>query len=149
MITLRRYEAGPDGTRGLLTLPRGSTYQTLELPWRGNDHDVSCIPDGTYTLVRHVSPLIQRITGYNPDTGNGHRWTWMVAGVPHRSFVLLHPGNTIRDTDGCILPGNATGKLHDLPAVLNSRAAFEDIMRQLKDQETWQIRITWELKEYP
>ncbi len=43
------------GTFGQLVLDDGATFCIGELPWRGNQHGVSCIPAGTY-LCNWCSP---------------------------------------------------------------------------------------------
>jgi hypothetical protein len=74
--------------------------KTLELPWKDNKQELSCIPTGTYTVVRHISP----------------RWgtCFWVKDVPGRTHILFHAGNYAGsknpktgtpDTLGCILPG--------------------------------------------
>lgn len=65
---------------------------TLELPWKGNKRNVSCIPEGEYPL--------------RPDpVGGRYEDTWEVTGVPDRSAILLHPGNELVHTQGCLLTG--------------------------------------------
>ena len=65
--------------------------KTMELPWRDNQRNVSCIPSGTYQVRKHVSPKFGE--------------TFHVLDVPGRSEILIHTGNYNRDTLGCILPG--------------------------------------------
>lgn len=64
---------------------------TLELPWRSNRRNVSCIPSGDY-----------KCTYYSSDRFPN---AFLLHGVPDRSSILIHPGNTLNDTKGCILPG--------------------------------------------
>ena len=82
---------------------------SLELPDRDNEVNKSCIPAGTYYLVKN----------YSPRFGHGYRVT-MVTG---RSQILIHAGNTVIDTRGCILLGEETGVLTSTgkEAVLVSR----------------------------
>ena len=101
-------------TRGWLVWD-GQAWPTMELPWRGNRRNVSCVPPGRYGVRRHQSPR------FGP--------CWLVGPVPGRSAILVHAGNTTRDTRGCVLPGTRTGQLGGLPAVLSSRAAMLRILR--------------------
>lgn len=106
MITLTRSLLRSNGTFGVLSDDKGPLCVTLELPWKDNQRAISCVPPGLYHCARHDS--------------RAHPNTWELWGVPDRADILLHTGNTILDTRGCILVGNSFGRLHDLPAVLNS-----------------------------
>lgn len=93
----------------------GRAFATLEPPWRGNRRNVSCIPNGEYDYV------------YMPKSSSG-RYTgcYHVMGVPGRSEILIHAGNTCDETRGCILPGLKHGDICG-PAVLSSRIALRQI----------------------
>lgn len=143
MIRLERYDTRPGGTLGTLILESGARYPTIELPWEFNQPKRSCIPEGRYYLKRHESPLVARITH------GEFSWTWEVQDVPDRSYILIHPGNTIEDTEGCILPGMSTSTIRGLPAVLNSRRAFDEIMRALAARNEWRLDIVWRSPEFP
>lgn len=74
------------------------------------------IPTGTYPVTLEFSPRFQMIT---PHLQN----------VPNRTFIEIHPGNTEKDTEGCIL----VGQTHTISEVLNSRIAFNNMMPKLKE----------------
>jgi hypothetical protein len=65
--------------------------ETLELPHRGNSRCISQIPNGTYKAAAEL----------HKELG----WSIRLADVPGRSGVLIHAGNSIEQTDGCILVG--------------------------------------------
>lgn len=65
---------------------------SLELPWRNNEPNTSCIPAGKYQTILAWSNRYRRVM---PRLLN----------VPGRTGVLVHSGNTIHDTHGCILVG--------------------------------------------
>lgn len=65
---------------------------TLELPWKDNLKRISCIPAGTYTVVKHKSPKFGKC--------------FWIKNVPGRSEVLIHYGNYHKDVLGCILVGD-------------------------------------------
>lgn len=65
---------------------------TLELPWKDNLKKVSCIPAGTYRVVKHKSPKFGEC--------------FWVKDVPGRSEILIHPGAFHKNTLGCILVGD-------------------------------------------
>lgn len=115
-----RFEETEKGTLGALVLERDdgnglmrlAAGCTMELPWKDNQQEVSCIPPGAYTAKRVNSPKF----------GD----TFEVTGVPGRSHVLFHAGNTTADTHGCILVGRSWGWLWtDKRAVLNSGETFK------------------------
>lgn len=110
--TLQRVLMTDKVTAGVLTTPDWPVCVTLELPWRNNQTSISCIPPGEYKCIRRHS---QRVGGE----------TFEVTGVPGRSSILFHAGNTTDDTEGCILPG----KMYDAPGtVVKSRDAFNRLM---------------------
>jgi hypothetical protein len=87
----------PEGTDGMLYIEDALQCYTIELPWLDNQPRVSCIPEGTYRLVRRYSAR--------------HGWHLRVKGVRGRSLILLHPANDARkELQGCIAPvTNLTG----------------------------------------
>lgn len=93
-ITIKRITLnGISPTYGVLLKDDVPQCVTLELPWLLNVPDKSCIPAGVYPCIPHN-------TADKPNC-------WEITGVPSRSSVLIHIGNTIADTEGCILVGNA------------------------------------------
>jgi hypothetical protein len=88
--------------------------ETLELPWRGNKHNVSCIPFGTYECRLAYSPSHKRDL-------------YWIHGVPERDSVEIHIGNTVLDTKGCIL----VGKEREKDMVVHSREAFNKFMAHM------------------
>lgn len=64
---------------------------TLELPWKSNTKNISCIPMGTYDCVPHNSARFKNI--------------YRLLDVPGRSGILIHIGNYLKEIEGCILPG--------------------------------------------
>jgi hypothetical protein len=119
--TLQRTVTSEEATLGKLTDEVGTEVcKTLELPWRDNKHNLSCIPAGVYTAHRYRSPK----RGYD---------VFMLDNVPGRDAVELHIGNTTADTDGCILLGSYYGNLGDQAAVLLSGDAFRKFMAHTGD----------------
>lgn len=107
----------------------GKTHEpiyTLENPWRNNLREQSCIPAGTYYCV--------------PFSGAKYREVYQLERVPDRSYILIHAGNTVGDTKGCILPGMSAGQLDGEPAVLNSRVALETL-KFLVGDETFRLHV--------
>lgn len=66
-------------------------FVTLELPYRENSIRESCIPEGEYKAFKHDSPRFGQ--------------TFWLQNVANRSEILIHSGNFMKDTLGCILVG--------------------------------------------
>jgi len=75
----------------------------------------TCIPLGVYPLSTRFSPHFSK--AYN------HDMIW-VQNVPGFEFILIHWGNTISDTEGCLIIGDKIGIVNQKDAVLNSRATY-------------------------
>jgi hypothetical protein len=119
--TLVRQSSAINGTLGELLDPSSiHVCYTCELPWLNNTPDQSCIPVGTYTCGPHNTP--------------DHPNVWELANVPGRSGVLIHNGNTEKDSLGCIIVGSAKGTLNGLPAVLNSDVTLNMLRQKLPQQ---------------
>ena len=102
-------------TMGRMFIDDGTALCTLELPWKDNAEDVSCIPTGTYKVILARSPK------FGPNIPH-------VLDVPGRSDILIHPGNTVADITGCICPGLA--RTHD--SVRHSAAALAVLVQWLQ-----------------
>lgn len=101
-------------TLGVLCIDDSPEMVTLEDAWRDNERQISCIPQGRYTIRLHRSPRFGL--------------TYQVVDVPERSQILFHAGNTHKDTHGCILLGLQYGKLDKETAILASKSAFTKFM---------------------
>lgn len=104
-----------DATLGVLLIEEVPRLVTLELPWRFNQTDVSCIPVGRYKMNRIQSPKFGE--------------TFEVANVPDRGNIEFHWGNTYHDTEGCILLGNQFGITYAASHIIDSKNAFEAFLR--------------------
>ena len=111
-LTLRRFASLPESTIGALSIDGRFCCFTLEDEHR----DVKVagetrIPAGAYPLaLRTIGRLHEKYAGKFPD----HRGMIQLLDVPNFEAVLIHVGNTERDTAGCILVGDgaiATGEL--------------------------------------
>lgn len=80
-----------EGVNGILSLNEQFICFTIELPWRDNKRNVSCIPEGQYELRPRYSPKFKNHLELQE--------------VPNRSFILFHPANSaLKDLRGCIGP---------------------------------------------
>lgn len=106
-LSLIRVSSDRFGTRGVLVWDGQVLCHTFELPWRDNLPEKSCIPPGEYAVIKSSSEKFAQ--------------SFYVKNVPFRSGILIHPGNSINDTRGCILPGLDCVR----SGVLNSRQAMD------------------------
>lgn len=121
MKTLRlvRVTEYNNATLGVLCIDDSPEVLTLEDAWRDNETRISCIPVGRYRIKLHRSPRFGV--------------TYKILDVPERSDILFHPGNTNKDTHGCILLGLQYGRLDANSAVLASKSAFQKFMQLMGD----------------
>lgn len=123
-MILLRGASDDEGTAGYLVW--GNDYiHTIELPWRDNRPNLSCIPAGKYTVRMRHSPKYGKV--------------YHVENVQDRTHILLHHGNYAGNKEkgyrthsaGCIILGSRKGRLAGQKAVLASRSArrkFETAM---------------------
>jgi hypothetical protein len=136
MLTLTRV-AAPQQTLGVLRHElSGWACCTLELPWADNENRRSCIAPGpgeeaiTYKAKRHESPRYGECL-------------WL-PGLPERSEVLIHAGNYISDTLGCILVGAQFTDLDgdSLTDVTTSRQTLRVLLQEIDGEEV-ELNIGW------
>lgn len=120
LVSLKRVNSTDQGTHGILTVG-DLVFHTIELPWRDNASNISCIPVGEYKCRKVNSPRFGSV--------------YHVQNVPGRSNVLIHSGNYAGDTTkgyrthshGCILIGKKFGQIQGQDAVLLSRFALTEL----------------------
>jgi Family of unknown function (DUF5675) len=114
-IILHRTEETADGVFGILTDSFGSQLAvTIEHAYDSGHGDGSFtakIPAGEYTCQRRHSPHF----GFD---------VFEVLDVPNCTFIEIHPGNTEKDSEGCIL----LGSFRQGNDILESRKAFDAFM---------------------
>ena len=92
-IKLERLVENEFGLFGKLFIDSQRFY-TLE-GLHNNNQENSCIPTGNYNLEEWQ--------------GEKHKNVYHLMNVPGREKILIHPGNYLRDTIGCILVGMTIG----------------------------------------
>lgn len=100
------------------------TIYTLELPWRDNQTNISCIPKGNYRCAPYTSDKY-------PDV-------YQILNVPARTSILFHSGNYPHHTDGCILPGKFL--LTNKPMVTHSKDTI-DLIKNITNYEEFDLII--------
>lgn len=125
ILNLYRYESSDHGTFGIIFYEDFWLF-TLELPWRDNLPNLSCIPSGTYEVTRRYSPSFNRTT-------------YWVKAVPNRSYILIHSASFAGDStkglktnlQGCIALGCIRAIAQGQKCISRSREAirkFEDFL---------------------
>jgi hypothetical protein len=107
-ILIERKWRKEDYTIGILSVNGVRLCNTLEDAVRSEKvYGKTAIPAGTYrVLMNTVSQKFQDRAWAKPYGGLVPR----LRNVPDFQGVLIHPGNTAADTDGCILVGDNTIK---------------------------------------
>ncbi len=114
-LYLRRLHLRETHTLGIIySLQLTKTYPTLELGWKENQKNISCIPTGTYPVKIWESPKFGKC--------------FLVENVPDRSSILIHAGNTKDDTQGCILIGTRFNQ----NMIQESRIALNSLLSELE-----------------
>lgn len=132
-VRLDRDPSEESGTFGVLTAGMFRCY-TLELEWKDNAQNISCIPTGVYQCKIVQSPKFGAV--------------YQVMDVPGRENILIHKGNfggtapLKSDIQGCILLGNAIGEIGGQRALLSSRDAFNRFMAEMEG-EAFNLHISW------
>lgn len=148
-LTLKRVAKRPTYTIGWLYVDGVKFADTIEDKDRGLTQSMpvaeikkrkvysqTAIPTGTYTIsMNTVSPKYSKRDFYK-KLCNGK--VPRLLNVPGYDGVLIHVGNTERDTAGCILVGQNTS----VGKVLNSQVTFTRLYKVLKDAADKGEKIT-------
>lgn len=129
MITLDLIRVGSSkrGTFGVIRHGQVPFVLTLERPWEDNKQDVSCIPAGRYRCRRIRSPRFGT--------------TYEICDVPGRTHVLFHAGNTLEDTQGCILVGEEFSGTWEAPMLVSSQRGFGELVKYLDGMAEFDLAI--------
>ena len=126
--TLVREKCSNGCITGTLTIG-GFTCKTLELPWRNNQQNISCIPaDQTYVCQRVHSNKFGD-TFEIKDVGN------------ERKYILFHAGNSPKNTSGCVLLGMQIDEYNRIPGG-ESRPALDKFLQALVKYNSFYLTVT-------
>ena len=97
-------------------------YHSMELPWRDNQPDISCIPAGDYVALRDHT---------------GKNQYFRIENVPGRTGLEIHVANYPAELKGCLALGLAIhsqvgddcGRPDGARYLAHSRAAMEQLLR--------------------
>lgn len=131
-MELIRLEYGEKETLGVIKHNGKILCYTLELPWKDNQNDISCIPTGIYECKRFSNAKYKN--------------HFQITNVPNRTGILIHSGVHHKHTTGCVLVGKEVGWYNGDRAVLGGLDALRIIMTTYKDVDGFLIRIS-DIKE--
>lgn len=126
-LRLQRYVINKTSTIGKLFINDEFFCWTLEdkiMPPGEKVPGETAIPAGTYKVTVTHSPRFGRVLPLLND-------------VPNFKGVRIHAGNTVKDTEGCILVGQA----YEGETLRESRKALDRLLEVLKDQHDITLAI--------
>ena len=127
-VRITRISSNPDhGTFGAVTIDSRPFCLSLEPYSRDNEKSVSCIPRGQYLCKRVDSPKYGNV--------------FEVTSIQNRSKVLIHWGNIDSNTEGCILLGEEFGAMGEDWAILSSKKAFNEFMKEFSGLDEFTLTI--------
>ncbi|CAM4028418.1 DUF5675 family protein [Flavobacterium weaverense] len=108
----------PVGTNGKLVYQGRLICYTIELPYKRNLPQVSCIPEGEYFIEKRYSKRFG--------------WHFEILDIPNRNLILFHPANNaLTELRGCIAP---VSQLSGAGSGTQSRKAFDTLKKLIYPQ---------------
>jgi len=141
ILTVNRYKSTPTATLGRLFIDGVFECYTLEDEFRAvKVRGETRIPAGTYKLALRTEGTTHfQYAKRFPDI---HKGMLHVTGVPGFQWILIHIGNTEKDTDGCLLVGEERDE--DKMTILRSTIAYRKMYTKVcKALEAGDVFITY------
>jgi hypothetical protein len=125
----------PNGTNGEIIHNGEHLSYSIELPWLANKHNISCIPEGKYRMVKNYTKR--------------HGLHLLLLDVPGRDAILIHPANDAkRQLLGCIAPVSIlTGEGKGLESRIACDKVYKIAFDAIERKETVFITIKVEKVE--
>lgn len=118
-----------DRTLGSLFRNGETIAKVLELPWKENKRAISCIPEGTYRVIKQP-PKETRPYSY-----------FRIPEVPGRSGILIHRGTEPKNSKGCLLVGSRFRNINtSTPGLEESTNKLTWMVTNLPDEFMLEIR---------
>lgn len=104
--------------------------KTLELEWKNNMQNMSCVPTGFYNIEFEYSHKFKQDL-------------WELKGVPGRSEAKIHVANYYTQIQGCIAVGDMHKNINrdGIPDVRNSKRTLRRLHRAMHPLTSSTIRI--------
>ena len=138
LIRLKRFSYSPTETEGVLCLPSGDEFATIERPSIPNPNGA---PGGMYELVPFTRPSGEQCWLIsNADLGVYKSENHLPKPKHGRFLCLIHIGNWVTDVVGCVAPGlerypMVNGKTRRLEQAVRSSASAMRELRALLDTD--------------
>lgn len=134
-LTLTRYYL-PPCTLGVMT-GEGFRLKTIERPWLKNKPFESCVPEGTYRVIRDSRPS----RGSTFCLINESLDVYQYPAVGKRDSILIHVGNWVKDIVGCIAPGLEFGVMREENVVVQSATAWRALDQYVGSDKEFKLII--------
>ncbi len=138
-IKILRYDRGDVSTMGLMFINDKFFGHVLENPWLDNERKISCIPTGKYKIGFRSDPT--SLTMKYRSKFDWFNFHIEILGVPDRTGIYIHLGNSSRDTYGCPLVGSTSGADFIGQSTVKYTAFYEVVSTALKAGEPVAIEI--------
>lgn len=140
VLVIKRLESDEVETLGLISVIRDGevlcTTHSLELPWRDNQRNISCIPTGSYTgrVLDTEAELSTTRFDYKCIA---------IDNVPERSGIKIHIANYVHQIRGCIIPGKGRRDIDNdgIIDMIGSAQALDKIIQNLPQDKPFDIYI--------
>ena len=129
LILYRTAAIGDECILGVLRDNSRVVAHTLELPWRDNAANRSCVAPGLYRVHPKISQHLGPVFAFED------------AQTAPRTALRIHSGNTAADIEGCVLVGRRYGVLNGHVAVLDSRRTMHTLVQDYREGFTLDINI--------
>lgn len=131
-VRILRISDEDECVRGVMLVNGSPHFTTLELPWRQNQRNISCIRPGRYECFKR-----QARTGLTA----GLCMAYELREVEGRSGILIHVANSASDLEGCIGIGTAFAN-KPFPMITESQTAYKRFMKMFEAVDSFEVRVT-------
>ena len=128
---LRNIELPEHGTFGTVSINETPFCVSLELCWKDNQRDISCIPEGMYNVELTFSPHFEK-------------QLYLIKNVQDRDGIRIHSANVDRQLLGCQAYAESFGKIYtsgqEEIAIMNSGKTMQRFMQIMNNEFIIEIR---------
>jgi hypothetical protein len=133
IVKLQRFLSNSNETLGILSIDGKPIAWTMEDEYRAKDKKVmgeTRIPEGTYTIGLRTEG--GHHATYAKKFPAIHKGMLELKDVPNFQYILIHIGNTDKDTAGCILVGDSPGPIDGAKlSIAGSTSAYQKVYKAI------------------
>lgn len=135
-VTLQRIQQSPSAEETIGKLNMSGRYECWVLEDQKRDVKVkgdTRIPAGRYEIKLRTEGRIHQnyLAKFGADF---HKGTLHLQGVPNFQYILIHIGNTEKDTEGCLLTGKTYTVVNGHFTIQQSTAAYKELYAIIRDK---------------